>query len=100
MLASATSVLASQRQIQAAQAYAQGDVRKADALAAQNQAALSEALAAAPTAAAPAIQAQMREYDDQQKAFKTIAPTSAAGKARAKSAAVKDMSNLNRAAAY
>jgi Ca-activated chloride channel family protein len=98
VLASATSVLASQRQIQAAQAYARGDVAQASALSAQNQAALADAFAAAPAAAKPSIRAQMGAYEEQKKAFTTVAPTSAAGKSHAKAAAAKEMGNLSRAA--
>lgn len=96
VLASATSVLASQRQIQAQQAYAAGDIGRASALSAQNERALSDALAIAPPAAAPSIKAQMGAYVEQKKAFATVAPTSAAGRAHAKSAAAKDMSNISR----
>lgn len=97
VLASATSVLASARQLEAAQAYAKGDIARATALSDQNQAALKDALAAAPAAAAPSIQAQMGAYADMKKGFVQFAPQSAAGKARAKSAAAKEISNLNRA---
>lgn len=98
VLASATSVLASQRQLQAAQAYASGDVSRATALAAQNQAALADALAVAPPAAAPALQAQMKSYDEMKTGFATVAPTSAAGKSHAKAAAAKEMGNISRKA--
>jgi Ca-activated chloride channel family protein len=96
VLASATSVLASERQIQAAQAYAVGDVSRAAALADQNQAALADALANAPAAAAPAIKAQMGAYEEQKRGFTTVSPMSVAGKSHAKAAAAKEMSNMNR----
>lgn len=98
VLASATSVLASSRQLQAAQAYAAGDVTRATSLAAQNQAALADALAVAPPAAAPALKAQIKSYDEMKQGFATVAPTSAAGKSHAKSAAAKEMGNISRKA--
>lgn len=96
VLASATSVVASKRQIEAANAYASGDVARATALAAQNEAALGAALAAAPPTAAPAITAQMNAYTTQKKEFSAFKPRSAEGKAAAKSATVKDLDNLRR----
>lgn len=98
VLASATSVLASNRQIQAAQAYASGDVGRATALAAENEAALADALAVAPPSAAPALQAQIESYGEMKKGFARVAPTSAAGKSHAKAAAAKEMGNLARKA--
>lgn len=96
VLASATSVLASQRQIQAQQAYAHGDIGRANALSAQNERALADALSIAPPSAAPAIQAQMGAYVEQKKGFTTVDPSSAAGKSHAKAAAARDMGNISR----
>jgi Ca-activated chloride channel family protein len=98
VLASATSVLASQRQIQAAQAYARGDVGQATALAAQNQQALADALTLAPPKARPSIAAQMGAYEEQKKGFANVAPASAAGRSNAKAAAAKEMGNIGRMA--
>lgn len=100
VLASATSVIASKRQLEAANAYARGDVATAAALAAKNEESLRAALAAAPKAAAPAITAQMNAYSMQKKSFVSVRPTSAEGKAVSKSAAVKDLDNLNRSAGF
>jgi Ca-activated chloride channel family protein len=100
VLASATSVIASKRQLEAASAYSGGDVARATALAAQNEAELGAALAAAPPAAAPALAAQMNAYSTQKKSFAGVAPRSAAGKAVSKSAAAKDIDNLNRASRF
>jgi Ca-activated chloride channel homolog len=100
VLASATSVVASKRQLEAANAYARGDVSTATALAAQNEQSLRDALHAAPAKAAPAIAAQMNAYGAQKKGFTTVQPRSAEGRAAAKSAAVKDLDNLSRAAGY
>lgn len=96
VLASATSVLASQRQIQAQQAYAAGDVARANALSAQNQRAIADALVAAPAAAKPSLEKQMGAYEEQKQGFAKFAPSSAAGKAHAKSSAAKDMGNISR----
>jgi Ca-activated chloride channel family protein len=96
VLASATSVLASKRQLEASNAYARGDVATATRLTAQNEAALGLALAAAPPAAAPSLTAQMNAYAEYKKGFSSIRPTSAEGKAVSKAAAVKDHDNLNR----
>lgn len=98
VLASATSVAASQRALEAARAYSSGDVNRATALAAQNQAALADALAAAPPAARPALTAQMKSYDEMKDAFVTVSPASTAGKARAKAAAAKELGNISRKA--
>lgn len=98
VLASATSVLASVRQIEAAQAYSRGDLARANALSVENEAALADALAAAPMEAAPSIQAQMKDYGEMKKSFTTVAPSSTAGRSRAKAAAAKEMGNLSRKA--
>ncbi len=100
ILASATSVFASKRQLEAANAYARGDVATATRLTAENEAALSSALAAAPPAAAPKIAAQRNAYTQQKKAFGTVGPGSAEGRAAAKSATMQDLGNLDRAAGF
>lgn len=100
VFASATSVIASKRQLEAASAYARGDVATATRLTAQNEAALGSALAAAPPAAAPALTAQMNAYSAQKQGFTSFRPQSAEGKAAAKSAAAKDLGNLNRASSF
>jgi Ca-activated chloride channel family protein len=100
VFASATSVLASKRQLEAANAYERGDVARATALAAQNEVALGSALAAAPPAAAPALTAQMKAYQAQKSTFHSAKPSSAEGKTVRKAAAVHDLDNLNRANSF
>jgi Ca-activated chloride channel homolog len=100
VVASATSVIASKRQLEAATAYARGDVATATRLAAQNEAALGAALAAAPATAAPALSAQIGAYSAQKKGFTSFRPQSAEGKTITKAAAVKDHDNLNRASSF
>ncbi|MDF2693876.1 MAG: hypothetical protein K0S65_2259 [Labilithrix sp.] len=100
VLASATSVVASKRQLEAASAYARGDVTTATRLTAENEAALGSALAAAPAAAAPALTAQMNAYSVQKRGFTSVRPQSAEGKSVTKAAAVKDLDNLNRASSF
>lgn len=100
VFASAMSVIASKRQLEATSAYARGDVATATRLTAQNEAALGSALAAAPSAAAPAISAQLNAYSAQKQGFSAHRPQSAEGRAVAKSAAAKDLGNLNRASSF
>jgi Ca-activated chloride channel family protein len=98
VLASATSVVASRLQIEAANAYAQGDVTRAAQIAEKNEQNLAAAMVAAPAPAATALDTQMKAYASMRKGFATVAPQSAAGKAAAKEATVKDMGNMNRSA--
>jgi Ca-activated chloride channel family protein len=100
VLASATSVVASKRQLEAAEAYAKGDVGRATALTTLNEQALGAAIAAAPPTAAPALTAQMNSYAASKKGFSSFSPGSAEGKAAAKTAVVKDRGNLNRASSF
>jgi len=95
VLASAVSVTASRRQMQANDAYESGDVAKADALAAENERALSAAHAVAPQ---PALAAQLDSYRSQRKGFATAPPRSDEGRAAAKASAAKDLKNLSRSA--
>ena len=98
VIASATSVTASRRQVEAANAYAQGDVARAAQIADKNEVALAAAMAAAPAPAATSLDTQMKAYREMRKGFVTVAPTSAAGRAAAKTATEKDMKNFNRSA--
>ncbi|HVH47066.1 MAG TPA: VWA domain-containing protein [Labilithrix sp.] len=100
VLASATSVIASKRQLEASNAWARGDVARATSLAAQNEAALGDAIAAAPPAAATALVAQKSAYSSQKKGFTSFRPQSAEGKTAAKAGAMKDLDNLNRASSF
>ncbi len=96
VLASATSVVASRNQIEAANAYAQGDVTRAAQIAEKNEVNLAAAIAVAPAPAATALNTQMKAYRAERNGFATVAPQSAAGRAAAKEATVKDMGNMNR----
>ena len=96
--ASVMSVVASTRQLEATQAYASGDVTRAQALIEQNVADLGVAAAAAPAPARAALERQQQEYDGARQGFATAAPTSTEGKSRAKAAAAKDVGNLARPA--
>jgi Ca-activated chloride channel family protein len=96
VLASATSVVASRRQIEAANAYANGDVARAAQIAEKNEQALAAAIVAAPAPAASSLDTQMKAYRTMRKGFATVSPRSAEGRAAAKEAAVKDMGNMNR----
>jgi Ca-activated chloride channel family protein len=98
VLASAVSVTASRRQIEAANAYARGDLATADALSAANERELAAAAAVAPAEAAAPVKAQLEEYKEMQRTFQTAKPSSVAGRSAAKAAAAKDMSNLQRSA--
>ena len=100
VLASATSVIASQRQMEASSAYAQGNVALAAQITDENQRALVRARAAAPAPAAAALDQQMAAYGTMKHGFTTIAPSSEAGRAAAKEASAKDMSNIARKAKY
>jgi Ca-activated chloride channel family protein len=97
VLASATSVIASQRQLEAAEAYARGDTARAERLIDTNMSELHAAQAAAPAPAATALQKQWAAYDVAKKSFHA-APTSVAGRAAAKEAFQSENANLARAA--
>src|SRR5262249_34955167 len=93
VFASATSAFASQREVEAAEAYAHGDSVRAQALIDQNIAALGAAASAAPAPAAASLAKQSAEYKLHKSSFAATAPGSDEGKRAAKSAAAKDMSN-------
>jgi Ca-activated chloride channel family protein len=96
VLANATSVVASIRQLEAADAYERGDTARAQALIDQNKAELEAAAAAAPPSAAPKLAAQASYYDQTAEAFRAVKPSSAAGRAASRKAAEKDFSNMGR----
>jgi Ca-activated chloride channel family protein len=97
VLASATSAVSSEREIEAAQAFANGDTVKAQHLIQQNLAALSTAAKSAPAPVAARLAKQSAEYNAQMGSF-MVAPSSDDGKRAAKAAAAKESSNLGRAA--
>lgn len=98
VFASAMSVLASRRQIEAAEAYSKGDLKKADALAAENVRTLRAAAAAAPRPAAASLEKQIAEVEGAQRGFRAFSPDSSGGKAAAKSVFAKEQSNAARSA--
>jgi len=99
VLASWTSVRASERNMEAAQAYESGDVDKAQKLIDQNMADLSAAAATAPSPVATALMEQQRSYAGTKQGF-GASPSSAGGKAAAKRAVELDSENLGRAGKF
>ncbi len=95
VVASWTSVTASERQLEAAEAYAHGDTKKADDLIGQNVTALRAAQAIAPAAMATALASQAASYGSTRSAFAAAPPASTAGKVAAKRSAEKDSSHLS-----
>ena len=98
VLASATSALSSVRQMAAAEAYARGDVQKAEQIAADNIARLSAAAKAAPAPARAALSRQAEAYRKDKKAYRAAKPASPAAKGAAKAAAAREAKNLSRKA--
>jgi hypothetical protein len=99
VLADATSLASSQRQLEATYAYANGDQEGAQKLIAQNIAALQSAAAVAPAPLAAKLAKQSAAYSNAVKAF-AAAPSSDDGKRAAKSAAANESSHLARDVAY
>lgn len=99
VFASAVSVLASKRQLEANDAYAHGDVTTARRLTTANETALAAAASAAP-AAAPALAAQQNAYAQQRTVFGSFAPSSARGKEAAKTGTASDLDNLSRSGKF
>jgi Ca-activated chloride channel family protein len=97
VVASAVSVQSSQRELEAAEAYARGDQARANTLIQENLSALASAAAAAPAKVAEKLAHQSRAYDSQWKSFQA-APSSDDGKRAAKSAAMQENGNLDRTA--
>ena len=95
VLANATSVLASIRQIEAAEAYTRGDNARAQALINDNVRDLKAAATAAPAAMAPRIAAQWRDVQADQAAF-AAPPSSDKGRSAAKASAAKNLYNSDR----
>jgi Ca-activated chloride channel family protein len=100
VLARAASVTASERQLEAAEAFARGDKTHADALIQRNIADLSLAGAAAPAPVASALAAQSSSYESTRKAFSVAAPSSPAGKFHAKASAAKNWDNAGKSAGF
>ena len=100
VFASAMSAIASTRQLEAAQAYGQGDGARARALIDQNMADLDEAAAVAPAPARAALEKQKGAYDATRSGFAAAPPSSPEGKAAAKASVAKDSENIGRKAAF
>lgn len=98
VFASATSVFASRRQMEASAAYAQGDVRRAVELARQNEMDLAAARAIAPPAQARSLEAQIGAYGSAKKDFAEVSPASDRGKTSVRASAAKELDNMNRQA--
>ena len=96
VFASATSVLASRRQLAAAEAYERGDTKAADDLIQQNLDQLKQAAAIAPAPAASALGNQWKDYSATKSGFASAPPASSAARALPKAAAAKDMANMMR----
>jgi hypothetical protein len=96
VLASATSVIASERSLEAANAYARGDVTRAQTLIDQNVAELHAAATAAPPSAVAGLEKQWNSYAETKKTFVNAKPGSAAGQAAAKRSYQVDNENLAR----
>lgn len=98
VVASAASVMASQRETEAATAFERGDRERALALNAQNQAELDAAKKSAPAPVAAQLEAQKRAYEGHQGTF-AAAPAAAALPA-AREIGAKERKNADRAMAY
>ena len=98
VLASAASVLASRRQMEAAEAYNRGDVRKAEALADESISNLQAAASAAPAPVAAALAAQQTSYKHAKSGFRSFAAGSSEAKELSKSVVQDEARNMARKA--
>ena len=98
VFANATSALVSFRQIEAAEAYSQGDGARAQAIITGNMVDLEEAQAIAPAPSAAALAAQKKEYADVKQSFASEPPGSMGAKSKAKASAAKSFANTVRSA--
>jgi Ca-activated chloride channel family protein len=98
VIAQVTSVIASQRETEAAMAFERGDRARAMALNAQNQADIEVARRAAPAPIAAQLNAQKRAYESHQGTFATAPPGAAAGAAR--DIGAHERKNADRAVSY
>ncbi|MCA9619534.1 MAG: VWA domain-containing protein [Myxococcales bacterium] len=96
VFASSASALASLNQLEAAEAYKNGDVTRARQIIEDNVLALEEAAAAAPADAGDGLRKQAKGYADSRDEFERTPPGSAEGRAASKRAAEKDTANLGR----
>jgi len=93
VLARATSVAASERQLEAAEAYAKGDTGRADSLIRKNIVDLKAAESLAPAPLASSLATQSSTYEGTRVAFGNAGPSSEAGKFHAKAAAARNFAN-------
>jgi Ca-activated chloride channel family protein len=96
VLASATSVLAAERQLAATEAYARGDRKKADSLMLQNIDELRKVEAAAPQKAKASLFRQRADYEKTRGEFSSAAPGSEAARERAKSSYERNSAHTTR----
>jgi len=97
VFASAASVTASRREMEAADAYNRGDIGKADALVEANVRDLKAAASTAPAPVATALMAQSGSYEQARRGFHSYSAASPEGKALAKSIVQDDSANMTRA---
>ena len=101
VFARAMSVVASDRQLQAATAFGHGDGRRAQALARQNEADLKAAMAVAPPAATAAITKQLDQYVIDESVFRSgVSGSSAEGSQKVKNIYQRDSTNKSRAGTF
>ncbi len=101
VFARAMSVVASERQLQAASAYGAGDGRRAAALTQQNEADLKAAIAVAPPAATAAIAKQIDQYGKDDAVFRSgVSGSSAEGAQKVKSIYQRDSLNKSRSGSF
>jgi len=98
VFARVTSVEASERELEAAQAYASGDTTRATGLIQRNLRALKTAASAAPAPVAAALRAQSDSYGETMHQFAAAPPMSAPGRIAAKSAAAHNVANAGASA--
>ena len=98
VLGRAASVAASERQMEAAEAYSNGDARRAASLIQKNVVALREAAVNAPAPMARALAAQESSYQGTMDTFAHAAPQSSMGRIAAKASAASNQANAAAAA--
>jgi Ca-activated chloride channel family protein len=98
VFARVASVEASERQLEAARAYANGDSARAQHIIQDNITALNSARRHAPAPIAAALGAQAGSYDDTMKEFGRVSSASSMGRIAAKSAAASNLGNASRSA--
>jgi Ca-activated chloride channel family protein len=99
VIASATSVMASQRETEAATAFERGDRARALELNAQSRAELEATKKMAPAAVAAQLDAQQRAYEGHRGTFATSPPAAAAAPA-ARAIGAEERKNADRAVSY